>query len=99
MDSANPIGNESTIALVLLHQYTDSDAYRELDASRRAILREAIENLTAFEAAGPTWPSRPAGAPSRAEEPTEVEGPPTAADDEPNGAAAAADLLTDFRVS
>lgn len=135
MDTANPLANQSTIALVLLHQYVDSDPYRALDPGRRALVQEAIENLTAFEESGPTWPSPPADAPARDREsstrdsvaptrdresstrdhesPTRDNGSPTrtrvsltrsrisptGAGDRSNRAAAADDLITDFRVS
>lgn len=78
MDTANPLANQSTIALVLLHQYVDSDPYRALDPDRQALVQEAIENLTAFEASGPTWPSPPSDAPVRdSESPTRDSVAPT----------------------
>lgn len=115
MDTANPLANQSTIALVLLHQYADSDPYRALDPGRQALVQEAIESLTAFEESGPTWPSPPTGDDSpcdRIPSPRAHDAPtrdriastrdrisPTGAGDGSNQAAAGDDLITDFRVS
>lgn len=115
MGTVNPLANQSTIALVLLHQYADSDPYRALDPDRQALVQEAIESLTAFEESGPTWPSPPTGDDSTRDRigsaggqdaPTPDRTPstrdrisPTGAGDGSNRAAAGDDLITDFRVS
>lgn len=87
MDTSPPPSDPATTALALLHEYVDGPTYETLNASQRALVREAIENLTAVEAAASTEPVAPVDAPS------------TGADEAPRCPGEADALIWDFKVS